>query len=121
MVSKEVFKIIYERLLHTAMLIRSQDKSMIVECKDIQIVSASRVRYIEGRCEPAPDCSIFSCGYKVGEYSSREKALKVMDMICDKYNKPIYINVLGDYEYVKYERCIFQMPQEDEVELYDER
>lgn len=55
--------------------------------------------------------------YLMGEYSTEEKALKVLDMIEEKTNEPIYINEEGNGEYAKYFHSSFHMPQDDEVEL----
>ena len=55
--------------------------------------------------------------YLMGEYSTEEKALKVLDMIEARTNEPIYINDEGNGEYAKYFHSSFRMPQDDEVEL----
>lgn len=55
--------------------------------------------------------------YLLGKYSTKEKAIKVLGMIEEKYNKPTYINDLGGGEYTKYERITFQMPEDIEVTI----
>lgn len=51
--------------------------------------------------------------YHLGKYSSREKTIRVLDMICDRYKEIEADNkTLGIY------RCnpIFQIPEDNEVE-----
>lgn len=52
----------------------------------------------------------------LGEYSTKEKALKVLDRIQDYIDEPIYANYT-DSEYVHYDKEVFQVPQDDEVEI----
>ena len=74
--------------------IRSQDKEMIINCYALEIDLG------DGK-------SICSNGYVLGNYSSKEKALKVLDMIETH---------LEELEYKIHNRnVIFQMP-DDEVE-----
>ena len=53
---------------------------------------------------------------KLGEYSSEEKAIKVLDMICEKYKEPIVRANYTDNESLIYANSVFQMPQDSEVE-----
>lgn len=53
----------------------------------------------------------------IGVYSTEEKAIKVLDMICEKYQEPICENEIEDYIKLSYENIIFQMPQDDEVKV----
>ena len=87
--------------------IRSQDKEMIINCYALEIDLG------DGK-------SICSNGYVLGNYSSKEKALKVLDMIenfiisLDKYlieND----NYSGAPSLRKVATNVFQMPQDDEV------
>lgn len=52
--------------------------------------------------------------FLLGEYSTKEKALKVLDEIEEFINEPIYTNELAN-EYAHYVRSVYQMPQDDEV------
>ena len=70
------------------MFIRSQDRKILTEIHDVEIDSANQ---------------IWGSGSLIGEYSTKEKALKVIDMI-QKYV------VFNSYE-------VFIMPQDDEVEV----
>ena len=57
------------------------------------------------------------CEYLLGEYSTKYKALKVLDMIQSKYLEPIYIADIGGGEFARYERKIFQMPDDNDESL----
>ena len=70
--------------------IRSQDKEMIINCYALEIDLG------DGK-------SICSNGYVLGTYSTKEKALKVLDMIETHLE-------IHDRE------VVFKMPQDDEVE-----
>lgn len=55
--------------------------------------------------------------YKLGKYSSEEKALKVLDMIEEHVNEPIYHTEVGNGEIAEYRHATFTMPVDDEVEV----
>lgn len=55
--------------------------------------------------------------YKLGKYSSEEKALKVLDMIEEHFNEPIYHTEVGNGEIAEYRHATFTMPADDEVEV----
>lgn len=78
------------------MWIRSQDKEMLIKAVCI---------YLGGENYEDCICASSAEGNKwyIGEYSTKEKALKVLDEI----QKLIYDYQLG---------VVFQMPQDDEVE-----
>lgn len=59
--------------------IRSQDKELLINCHAIEI------SFENDKC-------ICSNGYVLGEYSTKEKALKVLDMIEEKimYNEELF-------------------------------
>lgn len=74
--------------------IRSQDKEMIINCYALEIDLG------DGK-------SICSNGYVLGTYSTKEKALKVLDMIETH---------LEELEYKIHDReVVFKMPQDNEV------
>ena len=70
------------------MWIRSQDKKILTEIHDVEIDSANQ---------------IWGSGSLIGEYSTEEKALLVLDMI-EKVS--MYSG-----------NTLFQMPDDDEVEV----
>lgn len=88
------------------MLIRSQNKKRIININTINTIQIEE------------DNSIFAKGvvyYFLGEYSTKEKAIKVLDMIQNSYQyceECKYIGVGASQP-----EFVFQMPQEDEVEL----
>lgn len=66
------------------MLIRSQDKSRLISLNNTR-----ELRFWE--C--AQGFNITDCVFPIGHYSTKEKAMKVLDMIQEAY---------GDSEYTKY-------------------
>lgn len=87
------------------MLIRSQDKSRLINFNNIR-----ELRFWE--CAQGFD--ITDCVCPIGHYSTRAKAMKVLDMIQDAYER---------YEYEKAFKTgltlfeTFQMPEDSEVEV----
>lgn len=83
--------------------IRSQDKEKIINCYALEIDLG------DGK-------SICSSGYVLGTYSTKEKALNVLDMIEKKIieNNTIICNEKEYAKYVGIRNCVFQMP-DDEV------
>ena len=92
------------------MLIRTQSKRRLINLNTISSIEID-----------TNDNSIYAKNrgiyYFLGEYSTEEKALKVLDMIEERTNEPIYINDIGGNEYAKYPAPSFHMPQDNEVEL----
>ena len=70
------------------MWIRSQDRKILTEIHDVEVDSGFKV---------------WGSGSLIGEYSTEEKALKVLDDIEDNLEYPYY--------------NVFQMPADDEVEI----
>ena len=92
------------------MIIRSQDKKMLINFNNISAIFLKDtevvVRYYDG-------CA------GIGKYSTKEKAIKVLDMIQDKYTEYTKVasgwngeNIQGLYVLPRG----FQMPQDSEVE-----
>lgn len=97
------------------MLIRSQDKKTIVNMSNIDTIEVygCQMRYYCG--------GIDTVGL-LGQYSTEEKAIKVLDMIQEQYGKHIY----GQGGQMATADCyvppfafippkVFQMPQDSEV------
>lgn len=76
--------------------IRSQDKELIINCYALEIDLG------DGK-------SICSNGYVLGTYSTKEKALKVLDMI-QEFIKNMYVGIGG------YMGKPFQMPDDEDIE-----
>ena len=89
------------------MLIRSQNKELLVNFN----VSAG-IEIEERNTKTVVTSYITGCSYLLGEYSTKEKALKVLDMIQEAYER---------YEYEKVFKTgltlfeTFQMPADSEV------
>lgn len=86
------------------MLIRSQDDKTITKFDSISVVPdykglVNGRRDIDGYLVYA---SKSKWEYSLGKYSTEEKAIKVLDMICDFYYKSDEV---------------FQMPQDEDVEV----
>ena len=64
------------------MLIRSQDKEILVNFN----VSAG-IEIAEGTTKTVVTSYITGCSYLLGEYSTKEKAMKVLDMIQEAYEE----------------------------------
>ena len=90
------------------MLIRSQNKELLVNFN----VSAG-IEIEERNTKTVVTSYITGCSYLLGEYSTKEKALKVLDMIQEAYER---------YEYEKVFKTgltlfeTFQIPEDSEVE-----
>ena len=76
------------------MLIRSQNKELLVNFN----VSAG-IEIEERNTKTVVTSYITGCSYLLGEYSTKEKALKVLDMIQEAYvNGHIDYQIPGDSE-----------------------
>lgn len=98
------------------MLIRSQDKRMIVNFDNICTVSAFPEKDSEDVYVEDGTGSLM-----VGRYSAKEKAMKVLDMIQEAYSEyQIMLNFSVSYLHEFKEKtdgfAIFQMPEDSEVE-----
>ena len=86
------------------MWIRTQDRNILVNADKFSVSKEHEV------------FRIYSVNYFLGEYSTREKAMKAMDMIEDaiiKYESMINVDTIFFDE----RKIVFQMPKEDEVDL----
>lgn len=99
------------------MLIRSQNKEMLINANNIRIISDSRSYDII--------CDFYDGDYYyLGEYSTKEKAMKVMDMIqkriafCSESYEIVRPVLESDpFEpYWKKREVVFQIPKDEEVE-----
>lgn len=94
------------------MWIRNQDKTMLLDVDNIII------NHYEKRTPPNYDIETCQNGYgwnKLGTYSTKEKALKVLDMIQRTIiqNEIVYAQAYSGSRMRNYN--IFQMPQDSEV------
>lgn len=101
------------------MLIRSQDKKVLCQLSNIEIVE---------RYKRTKDGEKVTTGYAVyifgerdteifmAEYSTEKKAIKVLDMIQDFYSNFKFCEIWG-IDVTEFYNPIFEMPQDDEVEV----
>ena len=103
------------------MLIRSQDKRMIVTFDNICTVSASPEKHSEDIYVEDGTGSLM-----VGRYSTKAKAMKVLDMIQEAYANveliPMEVQNIGKMFQKAIgkaimNKMIFQMPEDSEVEV----
>lgn len=115
------------------MLIRSQNKEILVNFN----VSAG-IEIAEGTTKTVVTSYITGCSYLLGEYSTREKAMKVLDMIQEAYADtelvPMTVPNIGKtfaeappskenellaetIEKALMNKMVFQMPEDSEVEV----
>lgn len=81
------------------MWIRSQDKKILTEIHDVEIDSANQ---------------IWGSGSLIGEYSTENKAMKVMDMIEDRIRLSEMFK-LHIYEPLnRTDQFVFQLPKDDD-------
>ena len=91
------------------MLIRSQNREVL-----INLNSAAGIEIAEGPIKTIITSYITGCSYLLGKYSDKAKAMKVLDMIQEAYEK---------YEYEKVFKTgltlfeTFQMPEDGSVEV----
>lgn len=114
------------------MLIRSQNKEILVNFN----VSAG-IEIAEGTTKTVVTSYITGCSYLLGEYSTKKKAIKVLDMLQEAYGEykitctfltgftgyqaiveSNNIHVDGSEELAKSfkKNMVFQMPEDSEVE-----
>lgn len=84
------------------MWIRTQDKEKLMDCTAVGIGLED-------------DKSIFSGGYVLGTYSSKEKAMKVLDKIEKVLIKGALIEQVDTYKYLNHKNFVFQMPLDCDI------
>ncbi|WP_317316464.1 hypothetical protein [Longibaculum muris] len=91
--------------------IRSQDKDDLFYAKIVEI------------CKRKNDYAVLLNGIEKGRYSSKEKVIKVIDMINEKIETNEAIKIIGNIglNYLEsngiHYNFVFQMPQDDEVKV----
>ena len=92
------------------MLIRSQNKKCIINLDNIDTIEGTdgEIVYFNGGTETRGI---------LGNYSTDEKIINVLDMIQKKYLEENYMPLLANYGFVK--NNIFQMPQDDEITIQE--
>lgn len=88
------------------MWIRTQDKEMIMNCSVIEISLDKQT-------------IIWCGGYVLGTYSTKEKAMKVLDMIEDQINMTEEFAAQGErnaWGTTRLTKFVYQMPLDSDVE-----
>lgn len=88
------------------MWIRTQDKEMIINCSDVEIGLEEQT-------------TIWCGGYVLGTYSTKEKALKVLDMIEDRINQNEEFAAQGERDHgytMRLIKFVYQMPLDSDVD-----
>lgn len=95
------------------MLIRSQDKEILINPHNVSQL------YRVGFCITVDFADNRDSGFRdIGNYSSKEKAIKVLDMIQEFYDKYMAFSMGEDRCYHEAsEKKTFKMPQDEEVEV----
>lgn len=94
------------------MIIRNQDKTFITNFQQVTDVGVAKVEDVFAVIAYYQDNG---SKMNIGFYSTKEKAIKVLDMIQAEYVKPIYRNVVAENEIAIYQSKVFQIPQDSEV------
>lgn len=102
------------------MLIRSQDKTALVKFENI-VVNLKLPDSLNVICWSWQDAQRSGGYFILGKYSTKEKAMKVLDMIQEAYSEyQIMLNFSVSYLHEFKEKtdgfAIFQMPEDSEVE-----
>lgn len=87
------------------MWIRSQDRKDLIKTENISVVDCASTFDIETDTKEST--------FTLGEYSTEEKALKVLDMIQNRILSKDYSTTGIGYPIIKDK--VFQMPQDSEV------
>lgn len=107
------------------MLIRSQDKESLVNLSNIEsvdIIGFQETRDGYFQCYEAADLwKVTYSGYEkmsyIGEYASKQNAIKVLDMIQEAYENSCTVeaHIPGCTPYMAIHSTVFKMPKDDEV------
>jgi hypothetical protein len=91
------------------MLIRSQDREILINLNTL-----AGIEITKGPVKTTITSYTTGCIYLLGEYSTKEKAMKVLDMIQEAYCK--FMSVKNDDAWSGKE-SVFYMPEDSEVEI----
>lgn len=91
------------------MLIRSQSREILINFNTL-----AGIEIAEGPIKTIITSYITGCTYLLGEYSTKEKAMKVLDMIQECYEE---YEIERIYRSAIFNIDTFQMPEDSEVEV----
>lgn len=92
------------------MLIRSQDRTRLIDMKDMTISITKETMQTDSNTYHYYNIKSIVTLSVLGRYSTKDKAMKVLDMIQKVYLDANYCNYSG---YVK--NTVFEMPADEEV------
>lgn len=92
--------------------IRSQNRELLVRCNDIRIYTQQYSHNIIANYTTDINGDVWVC---LGGYSSKEKAMMVLDSIHAKTINNEYCRSTGNTLNGKFISGVFNMPQEDDV------
>lgn len=98
------------------MLVRSQDRCSFVNINTIKKMGVFQYLITEDKSDWRIECPSAGIGSNViGKYSTREKAIAVLDMICDAYDR--YSRKYIDFKAMEDKACetTFVMPKDKDV------
>ena len=95
------------------MLIRSQDKTALVKFENV-VINLKLPESLRVICWSLQDAQRSGGYFVLGEYSAKEKAMKVLDMIQKRYEEYETERI---YKEGVYGIETFQMPEDSEVEV----
>lgn len=117
------------------MLIRSQDRTILanleqhsylkIRAYEKKLNDKGKIFYAYDGGYGTPNFNCWKIGtsdFNLGEYSTEEKAIKVLDMIQNAYEMSFYCDHASDQSanamrpYIFASNRVFQMPQDSEVE-----
>lgn len=107
------------------MLIRSQDKESLVNLSNIEsidIIGFQKTKDGYFQCYESADLwKVTYSGYEkmsyIGEYTSKQKAINVLDLIQEAYENSCQVqsNIPVSDPYIGIYNTVFKMPQDSEV------
>lgn len=107
------------------MLIRSQDKESLVNLSNIEsvdIIGFQKTKDGYFQCYESADLwKVTYSGYEkmsyIGEYTSKQKAINVLDLIQEAYENSCQVQstIPGSDPCIEIYNTVFQMPQDKEV------
>lgn len=99
------------------MLIRSQDKKKLIPLMPLEITAI--LRCSRGERDKVEGYAIYvhdNNNTILGNYSTEEKAIKVLDMIQRFYSNFKFCEIWGS-DMTEFYNAIFEMPQDEEVKV----
>ena len=99
------------------MLIRTQNKEELIEITSLtmSVIKPHSSPHSSKESKCYIEARQYGNAIILGVYSTKEKALNVLDMLQEEYLSPIVRNVVRENEVEIYQNKIFTMPKDNEV------